>query len=61
MYTNMKVNRTLVIWVMHKYKYYRGTKISAMKFIEKIAFNNPQLFIHWRKWYENRICLVGAA
>ena len=42
-------NKTLVAWAMRKYKRFRHRKTWASKFLEGIAEENPQLFVHWRK------------
>lgn len=41
-------NQTLVAWVMRKYKHYNRHKTRAAQFLEKIAKEQPQLFVHWR-------------
>ena len=42
-------NKTLVKWAMNKYKSLRTKRTKAAMFIEKIAANNPELFIHWKE------------
>ncbi len=42
-------NKTLVRWARRKYKSLRRHKTRAALFIEKIAEQNPGLFVHWRK------------
>ena len=42
-------NRTLVAWAMRKYKRLKGHKIRASRFIQGIAKQNPNLFVHWRR------------
>src|SRR6516225_5123714 len=42
------VNATLVVWVMRKYKRYRGAKIQAGRLIEVIAVKRRRLFVHWK-------------
>jgi hypothetical protein len=39
---------TLVAWVTRKYRRFRHRKVWAAKFLEKIAEENPKLFVHWR-------------
>lgn len=41
-------NRTLVKWAMHKYKKLKGHKTRACQFIEKVAKQTPNLFVHWQ-------------
>jgi group II intron reverse transcriptase/maturase len=41
-------NMTLVAWVTRKYRRFRHRKVWAAKFLEKIAEENPKLFVHWR-------------
>lgn len=41
-------NRTLVKWAMHKYKKLKRHKTRASQFIEKVAKQTPDLFIHWK-------------
>jgi RNA-directed DNA polymerase len=41
-------NKTLVAWVMRKYKRFRGHKTRAALFLEAISQKEPQLFVHWR-------------
>lgn len=42
-------NKTLVAWAMRKHRRFRQRKVWASKFLERIADENPQLFVHWRK------------
>jgi hypothetical protein len=42
-------NMTLVAWAMRKHKRFRHRKTWAAKFLEGIAEENPQIFVHWRK------------
>jgi RNA-directed DNA polymerase len=44
----MHFNKTLVAWVMRKYKRFKGHKRMAAAFIEKIAKKEPHLFVHWK-------------
>ena len=41
-------NKTLVAWVMRKYKHFQRRKTKAGIFIEKLMENHPNLFVHWR-------------
>lgn len=41
-------NKTLVMWALRKYKKLKG-KMRAAKLIERVAQENPQLFVHWRR------------
>jgi RNA-directed DNA polymerase len=41
-------NKTLVQWVMKKYRRFRQRKVWASKFLEGILAENPGLFVHWR-------------
>ena len=42
-------NRTLVAWIMKKYKKLKGHKIKASKLLEEILKENPKLFAHWKR------------
>ena len=41
-------NITLVAWAMRKYKRFKGHKTRASLFLEKIAAEQPRLFVHWQ-------------
>jgi len=41
-------NKTLVSWVMRKYKHFKRRKTKASIFIEKLMESHPNLFVHWR-------------
>lgn len=41
-------NKTLVAWVMRKYKRFKGHKKMSSSFLEAIAKNEPNLFAHWK-------------
>lgn len=43
------VNKALVRWARRKFKPLRRHKTQAMKFLERIAEQNPRLFAHWRQ------------
>jgi hypothetical protein len=42
------VNKTLVAWAMRKYKPLKQHKTKAGRFIERIAKERPNLFVHWK-------------
>lgn len=42
------VNQTLVAWVMRKFKRFRGRKLRACRFLERLAKAQGGLFVHWR-------------
>jgi hypothetical protein len=48
------VNLTLKGWVMRKFKRFRGHKVRATYFLEKLVRTNAALFDHWR------IGMIGA-
>lgn len=41
-------NMTLASWVRMKYKTFWKKKTKAAIFVEKIARQRPELFVHWR-------------
>jgi len=41
-------NKTLVSWLMSKYKSLKGHKRRAVRFLEKIVEREPNLFVHWK-------------
>ena len=41
-------NKTLVMWALRKYKKLKG-RTRAAKFIERVAQENPHIFVHWRR------------
>ena len=43
------VNLTLLAWVRRKFKRYKGHKVRAAGFVEKLARTRPDLFVHWRR------------
>ena len=43
------VNKTLVRWAMRKYKSLRFSKHRAVALLERIAQQQPGLFVHWQK------------
>ena len=42
------VNQTLLAWAMRKFKRFAAHKIRASRFLQSIAKNNAELFVHWR-------------
>lgn len=41
-------NKTLVAWVMRKYKRYHGRKALAIQFMVRITKQYPNMFAHWK-------------
>jgi len=50
----------LVIWVMRKYKRFRGRYRSALQWLARVARTNPKLFIHWKRGIFPAVRLAGA-
>jgi len=42
------VNQTLLAWMMRKFKRFAAHKIRAGRFLERLARENADLFVHWR-------------
>jgi hypothetical protein len=42
------VNQALLAWVMRKFKRFRGHKIRASIFLQELAKEQADLFVHWR-------------
>jgi RNA-directed DNA polymerase len=42
------VNHTLVAWAMRKFKRFKGRRILAGRFFERLAKERSDLFVHWR-------------
>jgi RNA-directed DNA polymerase len=42
------VNQTLRAWMMRKFKRFAAHKIRAARFLERLAHENADLFVHWR-------------
>ena len=42
------VNQTLLAWARRKFKRFAAHKIRASRFLQGIAKNNAELFVHWR-------------
>jgi hypothetical protein len=40
--------QTLLAWMMRKFKRFAAHKIRAVRFLERIARENADLFVHWR-------------
>ena len=47
-------NKTIISWIMRKFKRFKGHKTRATKFLEIIAKRDPKLFAHWK------IGMIGA-
>jgi len=41
-------NKTLVKWMMHKYKRLRRNRTKARALLQEIAARQPHLFVHWQ-------------
>jgi len=41
------VNLTLVAWAMRKFKRFKGHKIRAGRFLERLAKDRVDLLVHW--------------
>ena len=41
-------NKTLVAWAMRKYRRLKGHQTRASLFLEKLAEQQPRLFVHWQ-------------
>lgn len=42
------VNLTLLAWVQRKFKRFKAYKIRAGRFLQRLARENANLFVHWR-------------
>lgn len=42
------VNQTLLAWVMRKFKRFKAHKVRAGRFLERLAADRPDLFVHWQ-------------
>jgi group II intron reverse transcriptase/maturase len=42
------VNQTLLAWVMHKFKRFKGHKIQASQFLQRLATECVGFFVHWQ-------------
>jgi group II intron reverse transcriptase/maturase len=43
------VNQTLVAWAMRKFKRFKDHKIRASRFLQQLAADRPDLFVHWQQ------------
>lgn len=43
------VNKSLIKWVIRRYKRIKGSKINACKYLRNISQKYPSLFYHWNK------------
>lgn len=41
------VNQTLVVWLMRKFKRWKGRKTQASQFLQRLAQERAALFVHW--------------
>jgi len=41
------VNQTLVVWAMRKFKRFKDQTIRASKFLQRLAAERRDLFVHW--------------
>ncbi|HTX77989.1 MAG TPA: group II intron reverse transcriptase/maturase [Terracidiphilus sp.] len=42
------VNQTLLAWVMRKFKRFKGHKLQASQFLQRLATERVGLFVHWQ-------------
>jgi len=42
------VNQTLLAWAMRKYKRFKGRKIHASRFLQRMVRDRGTLFVHWQ-------------
>ena len=42
------VNLTILVWAMRKFKRYKGHKIRASQFLQRLARKRADLFVHWQ-------------
>ena len=42
------VNQKLMAWVMRKFKRFKGHKIQASQFLQRLASERVDLFVHWQ-------------
>ncbi len=43
------VNLTLLAWAMRKFKRFKAHKVRASRFLQRLATNRPDLFVHWQR------------
>jgi hypothetical protein len=41
------VNQTLVVWAKRKFKRFKDHKIRAIRFLQRLAAERRDLFVHW--------------
>ena len=42
------VNQTLLAWAMRKFKRFKAHKVRASRFLQRLAAERPDLFVHWQ-------------
>jgi len=42
------VNQTLLAWAMRKFKRFKDHKIRTSRFLQRLAADRPDLFVHWQ-------------
>ena len=42
------VNQRLVAWAMRKFKRFKAHKVRAGRFLQQLAVDRPDLFVHWQ-------------
>ena len=42
------VNLTLLAWAMRKFKRFKGHKVRTGRFLQRLAADRPDLFVHWQ-------------
>ena len=42
------VNQTLLAWAMRKFKRFKAHKVRAGRFLQRLAAERPDLFVHWQ-------------
>ena len=50
-YTLQVIERRIVKWAMSKYKYLRGRRKRAEKWLSQVRLREPSLFAHWNYRY----------
>lgn len=43
------VNQTLLAWAMRKFKRFKAHKVRASRFLQRLAADRPDLFVHWQR------------
>jgi group II intron reverse transcriptase/maturase len=54
------VNQTLVAWAMRKFQRFKGHKVRAGRFLERLAAEHRAIFVHWDIGMTGVFCLMGA-